>query len=114
MDFAIDSRLAHTPGDQLRDLRAEVDDEDEVMGHAASCGAKSDGGQWRSARGLGPRAANVLARSSPRRTRQTPAPWLAGDGARDKPRRAEKPPRSPPETIRRARLSRANPAFRVA
>ena len=31
MDFAIDAGLAHTPGDQLRDLRAEVDDEDEVM-----------------------------------------------------------------------------------
>ena len=35
MDFAIDARLAHTPGDQLRDLRAEVDDEDEIMAHAA-------------------------------------------------------------------------------
>ena len=34
MDFAIDARLAHAPGDELRDLRAEVDDEDEVMLHA--------------------------------------------------------------------------------
>ena len=35
MDFAIDARLAHAPGDQLRDLRAEVDDEDEVMTYQA-------------------------------------------------------------------------------
>ena len=47
VDFAIDARLAHAPRDQLRDLRAEVDDEDEVMAHAASCGAKSGRAQWR-------------------------------------------------------------------
>ena len=35
VDFAIDARLAHAPRDQLRDLRTEVDDEDEVMAHAA-------------------------------------------------------------------------------
>jgi hypothetical protein len=46
VDFAVDTRLAHAPRDQLRDLRAEVDDEDEVMGHGASCGAKSAGAQW--------------------------------------------------------------------
>ncbi len=34
MDFAIDASLAHAPGDQLRDLRAEIDDEDEVVLHA--------------------------------------------------------------------------------
>ncbi len=33
MDFAIDAGLAHAPRDQLRDLRAEIDDEDEVMAH---------------------------------------------------------------------------------
>ena len=51
MDLAIDARLAHAPRDQLRDLRAEVDDENEVMGHGASCGAKRPGAQWRSAKG---------------------------------------------------------------
>src|SRR6185437_12925779 len=35
VDFAIDARLAHAPGDQLRDLRAEVDDEDEIVAHGA-------------------------------------------------------------------------------
>src|SRR5271157_1584770 len=35
VDFAIDTRLAHAPRDQLRDLRAEVDDENEVMTHPA-------------------------------------------------------------------------------
>ena len=44
VDFAIDPRLAHTAGDQLRDLRAEVDDEDEVVAHAAHL-AKDSG--WR-------------------------------------------------------------------
>ena len=34
MDFAVDAGLAHAPGYQLRDLRAEVDDEHKVMSHA--------------------------------------------------------------------------------
>ena len=34
VDFAIDAGLAHAPRDQLRHLRAEVDDEDEVVAHA--------------------------------------------------------------------------------
>ena len=33
VDFAVDARLAHAPGDQLGDLGAEVDDEDEVVMH---------------------------------------------------------------------------------
>ena len=44
VDFAIDARLAHTPRDQLRDLRAEVDDENEVMGHARLMWRKAAGG----------------------------------------------------------------------
>ena len=35
MDLAIDAGLAHPPGDELRHLGAEVDDEDEVMLHAS-------------------------------------------------------------------------------
>ena len=34
VDLAIDASLPHAPGDQLRHLRAEVDDEDEVVAHA--------------------------------------------------------------------------------
>ena len=34
MDLAIDAGLAHPARDQLRHLRAEVDDEDDVMLHA--------------------------------------------------------------------------------
>ena len=33
VDFAIDMRLAHAAGDQLRDLRAEVEDEDFLVSH---------------------------------------------------------------------------------
>ena len=33
VDLAIDACLAHAPRDQLRDLRAEVDDEDRVVAH---------------------------------------------------------------------------------
>jgi hypothetical protein len=36
MDLAIDMRLAHAARDQLRDLRAEVQDQDLVV-HAANC-----------------------------------------------------------------------------
>ena len=32
-DLGVDVRFAHTAGDQLRVLRAEVDDEDEVVTH---------------------------------------------------------------------------------
>ena len=35
MDLAIDAGLAHAARDQLRHLRTEVDDEDEVMLHAS-------------------------------------------------------------------------------
>jgi hypothetical protein len=33
MQFAIHLLLAHTAGDQLRDLGAEVEDEDFLVGH---------------------------------------------------------------------------------
>ena len=33
VDFAVDVRLAHAAGDQLGDLRAEIENEDGVMGH---------------------------------------------------------------------------------
>ena len=39
MDLAEDVRLAHAPGDQLRDLRAEVEDQDLVV-HVRWCGVR--------------------------------------------------------------------------
>ncbi len=35
MDLAIDAGLTHPPRDQLRNLGAEVDDEDDVVLHAS-------------------------------------------------------------------------------
>ena len=69
MDFAIDAGLAHAPGDQLRDLRAEVDDEDEVMAHGAHV-AEERG--WRNRRVGDPASAAA----------RTPARGLQGQGGR--------------------------------
>ena len=86
MDFAIDAGLAHAPGDQLRDLRAEVDDEDEVMVHGAHV-AEERG--WRNRRvgdphrpPLGPPPAVCKARAGVdvRRARETALPRFPQPG----------------------------------
>jgi hypothetical protein len=44
VDLAVDAELAHAPGDQLRVLRAEVEDQDavgvDIGGHRLTCGAR--------------------------------------------------------------------------
>jgi hypothetical protein len=50
MQLAIHLLLAHAAGDQLRDLRAEVEDEDFLVGHGAGlkCSGRPAAARWSS------------------------------------------------------------------
>ena len=101
MDLAVDVRLAHAARDQLRDLRAEVEDQDLVV-HVASWSGGAAAMATR--RGVRPRkwshGEHAAPRPAARRRSRTAAPIRQSPGGRcetsAEQRRARAPARPPP------------------